>query len=156
MNETAVHCTLRKWEKASNARDTKNGGHRGAKSTYGASEHIKVVISASAAGPLPPPFFITAGKRKSSDWYSPVTGSYNEAPRGIIEPYTKPNWFPTHGCIKVTENRSTEGPYSIFSWNTCRKRQSNTLVMKKRWFCSWMDNFHVNTPRGLISALKIK
>ncbi|CDF40642.1 unnamed protein product [Chondrus crispus] len=110
LDETAVECTLGKWHKAFTSSETKNGGHRGVKSTYGASKHITAVIAASVGGVLTPPFFIVSGKRKNSDWYSPVTGSLSNTPNGIIRPYTEPNWFPNDGCIKVTQNGSMEGP----------------------------------------------
>lgn len=109
-DETAVDCTLGKWTRCFTSADTKNGGHRGVKSSYGISKHITAVIAASASGTVAPPFFIIAGKRKSSDWWSPVTGRFNAKPCGIIEPYMKEGWFPTDGCIKVTENGSMEGP----------------------------------------------
>lgn len=110
LDETAVDCTLGKLEKAFTSRDTKNGGHRAVKSRYGSSKHVTVVIAASGAGVLTPPFFIVAGKRMNSDWYAPVQGRFQAHPQGIIKRFTKPNWFPKDGCIKLTENSFMEGP----------------------------------------------
>lgn len=110
MDETAVDCTLGKWLRGFTSATTKNGGHRSVKSTYGMSKHITAVIAANATGILTPPFFIVAGKRKNSDWWSPVISSSKITPHGIIERFTKANWFPLNGCIKVSENGSMEGP----------------------------------------------
>ena len=79
------------------------------KSSYSARKHINAVIAASASGEIAQPFFILAGKRINSEWWAPVTGSFNDEPHGIILPFTKPGWFPGDGVIEVSKNGSMEG-----------------------------------------------
>eukprot|EP00171_Calliarthron_tuberculosum_P002529 IDg2529t1 len=113
IDETAVDATFGKREKAFTAANSHHGGFRGEKAVYGARQHVTAVVMATASGRLAPPFFIVEGKRLNARWWAPVKGGFGECVSGICAKYTKPNWFPKEGVIKVADNGSMEKPLLV-------------------------------------------
>lgn len=84
------------------------------------------VIGASAAGVMTPPFYTIAGKRKSSDWYAPVSGRFAAPPSGTIKRFAETNWFTEEGCIK-------ENVIEIGTETEKRVNGGICLWKEKRW-----------------------
>lgn len=107
------------------------------------------VLVLSAAGILTPSFFTVAEKRKSSDCYFPVTGSFTDAPRGIIEEFSKLNWFPSNGYIAVTDNVSMEGPVLHAFFQHIQHTARHPLVDAEVFLLFRDGNSSINTLAGL-------
>ena len=110
MNETSVSALEGKKRKGFSRTHINHGGFRGNSTSYGISKHVTAVVAVSASVLIVPPFFIVAGQRISSKWIDPIQGSFKNVTSGICSRHIKPNWFPSDGVIKVTENGSMEMP----------------------------------------------
>lgn len=112
MDETAVDANEGDSTKVLSGADSHHGGFRGSSTAYGICKHITAVVAVSASGLIAPPFFIIAGKKLSQRWWAPVKGTLKNGHcvAGICSRFTKPNWFPHTGVIKLTENGSMEMP----------------------------------------------
>lgn len=80
------------------------------RNNHGCAKHITAVVEISAVGHRALHFFIMEGVRISSVWWAPIEGYFRKDPHGIIERFTKANWFLANDAvIKMSSNGSMEG-----------------------------------------------
>lgn len=79
-------------------------------SANGMNGHGAAETAASAARWRTPPFFIAAGRCKSSNCLSSIDGTITNPPRGIMAKSGHKGWIPAEGDIADSKNGSMKGP----------------------------------------------